>query len=256
VKDDYIRHVVLLYLLDGNFDVQFEGWIDSDEFEDLRTRTAFEAFAVFGLRAGKQYEKIVDDLFGILIDGKGFSRRGDDYTGYWYKLNVAKKNEVVNSIIANNSASKALAGLPDAALSNALDRIAEEDGLSDLYIADTNEAVEITDLVEADIVPASDRMVTLSHNQIAELDEGASKIISEIEALNSIDGDHGLRSHILGGLMAGRELIRAGAFKIYAIEFTLIESLKFIAKRYERETIGALAAVLLSALASHLGIPS
>jgi len=76
-----------------------------------------------------------------------------------------------------------------------------------------------------------------------------------VEELNAIDGDPGLRAVVLGGLKAGRELIRAGAFKLYAIEVTLIEALKFLAKRYEHAAIGALASVLISALASHLGIP-
>lgn len=256
MKDSYIRHVILEHMLDGNFDVQFEdGWIQAEDLEDIKARTGFEAFAGYGLRVGNQYQDIVEEIFSHLLAQNGIATRGDQYAGFWFKLNIAKKNEIGKKLVAENPASKIIISLPEAALENALDQIAEEDGLGELYVANSDEAVALGDLVEAEIIPGSDRFVSLSHNQAAELDGETTKLIDAVESLNAIDGDTGLRATVIGGLKAGRELIRAGAFKLYALEATLIEALKFLVKRYEREAIGALAVVLLSALTSHLGIP-
>ncbi|OMJ33996.1 hypothetical protein BSZ14_00830 [Sphingomonas sp. Sph1(2015)] len=109
-------------------------------------------------------------------------------------------------------------------------------------------------LVEAEVAPGSDRIVSFSDNQVSELEKKTGEIIDEVAAQNQIDGDPGLREIILGQLKAGRELIRAGTFRLYFLELTLIETLKFLAKRYEREAIGGLASALIAALAKHIGI--
>ena len=102
--------------------------------------------------------------------------------------------------------------------------------------------------------PASDRVVTFSDNEVANLDSQTSQIIDAVSAQNQIDGNPGLRELLLGQLKAGRELIRAGSCRIHLIELTLIETLKFLAKRYEREAIGGLAAALITAIAKHIGL--
>jgi hypothetical protein len=104
------------------------------------------------------------------------------------------------------------------------------------------------------LAPASNRTVTFTDNQINELDELATGVIDAVAAQNQIDENPGLRELIVGQLKAGRELIRAGTFRLYVIEITLIETLKFLAKRYEREAIGGLAAALITALLKHMGI--
>jgi hypothetical protein len=245
------------YVVDGNFDVQFEdGWVHSDDFAEIKARIGFEAFAAYGLRVGSQYDQVVDQIMERLIAERAIATKGDEYSGQWFRLSVPKKLEIARKIIDENPASRLLAGLPEAALENAIDQIAKEDKLPELYVADTDGAAELDDLVAQELIPASDRMVSLSHNQISELEQDSTKLIDAVEDLNSIDGDTGLRATVIGGLKAGRELIRAGAFKLYALEVTLVEALKFLVKRYEREAIGALAAVLLAALATHLGIPN
>jgi len=102
--------------------------------------------------------------------------------------------------------------------------------------------------------PASDRIVSFSDNQVTELDTQTSDVIDAVAAQNQIDGDPGLREIVLGQLRAGRELIRAGSFRLYFLELTLIETLRFLAKRYEREAIGGLASALIAALLKHIGI--
>ena len=102
--------------------------------------------------------------------------------------------------------------------------------------------------------PASDRIVNFNDNQISDLDEQTTRVIEAVSTQNQIDDEPGLREVILGQLKAGRELIRAGSFRIFVLEATLIQSLTFLVKRYEKEAIGALAAALLGALLKHIGI--
>jgi len=104
------------------------------------------------------------------------------------------------------------------------------------------------------VVPASDRVVSLNHNQVSELDGQATEVIDLVWAQNAIEGAPGLRERILGQLKAGRELIRAGEFRLYLLQVTLIETLKWLADNYAKEAIGVLAVELLKALARHLGV--
>ena len=100
---------------------------------------------------------------------------------------------------------------------------------------------------------ASDRVVEFSHNQIESLGEKSSEIIELLSKENSIDQAPGLREQILGQLKAGRELVRAGCARIYLLQLTLIETLTFLAKRYEKEAIGALASQLVAELIKIFG---
>lgn len=102
--------------------------------------------------------------------------------------------------------------------------------------------------------PAADRIVRFSDNEVLELEAKTSEIIEGVEALNSIGEQAGFRDLILGQLRAGRELVRAGSVKVYLLQITLIDTLNFLAKRYEHDVIGALASALAIALAKHLGL--
>jgi hypothetical protein len=99
-------------------------------------------------------------------------------------------------------------------------------------------------------IPASDRIVTLGHNQITSLVKSTNEVINAVEnSTNSIDGDVGLRARLIGQLKAARELILSGIFRVEALKLTLIEALHVLIARYEKELVGALAATLLAELA-------
>jgi hypothetical protein len=102
--------------------------------------------------------------------------------------------------------------------------------------------------------PASDRVVRLTDNQVNELDSDITKLIDEVSDRNEVGGHVGLRELIVGQLKAGRELFRSGSVRVYLVHATLVEILKFMAKRYEHEAIGALASALLTALFNHFGL--
>jgi len=103
------------------------------------------------------------------------------------------------------------------------------------------------------VAPGSDRLVTFSHNQSADLEEKTNAIIREVAGKNTIDGPPGLREVIIGQLKAGLELIRMQVCRAYLLELTIIDALKFIIKRYEKEAVAAIASVLLAELVKHIG---
>lgn len=104
------------------------------------------------------------------------------------------------------------------------------------------------------LAPGSNRIVKFSDNQITELEKETTAVIEAVEFQNQIEQTPGFRELIIGQLRAGRELILAGSVRLYLLELTLLETLKFLAKRYEKEAIGALAATLMAALAKHIGV--
>jgi len=96
--------------------------------------------------------------------------------------------------------------------------------------------------------PASNRLVSLQHNQVRDLDAHASKIIEAVSSQNQIDERPGFRELIIGQLKAGRELIRAGEFRLYLLQISLIETLNWLVRKYAKDLIGDLAVRLLEAL--------
>lgn len=113
---------------------------------------------------------------------------------------------------------------------------------------------EGSDAIHLAIAPGADRIVRFDDNQIHSLEEQTENLIKAVEELNQIEGRADLREIVVGQLRAGRELIRAGCFKLYLLEITLIQTLQFLAKRYEQTVIGALAGALITELLKHIGI--
>lgn len=101
-------------------------------------------------------------------------------------------------------------------------------------------------------VPASDRVVTLSHNQQIELEESTSSVIDELSKENAIDGDSSLRDTVLGQFRAGRELIRAQTFKVYLLQEMLMSVLGSLIERYKDQALGVAAKKLLELLIEHI----
>lgn len=100
--------------------------------------------------------------------------------------------------------------------------------------------------------PASDRIVTLDHNQQGELEAASTDVIEAVEKENAIDGDSSLRQLVLGQLRAGRELIRAQTLSAYLLYETLFAALSRLINRYKGHAIGITAAKLLELLIEHV----
>jgi hypothetical protein len=98
------------------------------------------------------------------------------------------------------------------------------------------------------IVPASDRIVKLDHNQISAAESPISELLGALERDNGDPDQPGFRERLLGQIRAGRELIRSGEFRAYLLYETLVRALGELVTRYKDPTISALANALLGAL--------
>lgn len=101
-------------------------------------------------------------------------------------------------------------------------------------------------------VPASDRVVTLNHNQQSALDAASTELIDELERANAVDGDEPLRQRFLAQLAAARELVRAESIRAYLFYQLVVEVLSRLIATYGKTGLGVAAAKLLELYIEHL----
>jgi len=111
--------------------------------------------------------------------------------------------------------------------------------------------VEIA-LGEGGKVPASDRSVSLNHNQILTIEKPIDDVLVALTADNGDPDSPGLRERLIGQIKAGLELIRAGEFRLYLLQVTLIQALSELIAKYKNPSIVALANALLGALVGQI----
>ncbi|MFN7399259.1 MAG: hypothetical protein ACK5SX_09425 [Sandaracinobacter sp.] len=102
-------------------------------------------------------------------------------------------------------------------------------------------------------IPASDRLVRLDHNQIVIIGEKTEELLVELSKKNEINNSPSLKDMIRGQIRAGLELVRSGCIRLYLLQLTFIDTLAYLAKRYEREAVGAAASALLTSLLNMIG---
>lgn len=105
------------------------------------------------------------------------------------------------------------------------------------------------------LVPAADRLVSLSHNQFKEIDEPTGALLEELERDNGIPDHPGLKERLTGQIKAGRELLRAGEFQLDIFRATMLAGLSELKERYADHAIGAAASALLTVILHLLGLP-
>lgn len=253
MKLDYIHFVLQTYAADKNFDAIFgENWIEEEDLPVLISTFIQRSFAEYGINPQGKYGEHGWVVFEYLVSQGAILKDGDEYSGFWYKLQPDFKRKAVSDLIKQNAATKRVTRIGEAALARALQKIADEDGLEA-----TDPQHEAKDLAEPDAeaqltIPASDRLVTLSHNQISEFEQSVDVLVTELEADNGDPDFPGLRERLLGQIKAGRELILAGQFKAYLLYEVLVKALNELILKYGNETIKSLANALLGALVAQL----
>lgn len=108
-----------------------------------------------------------------------------------------------------------------------------------------------------DSAPAADRTVTLDHNRpnYQEAVVSLEKVIAAYRDDHRINNEFpSEKSAILGALEAGNELLKDTRLHLNVATHLLIEPLRILAKKYERELIGALAAAALTTLLKLFGL--
>lgn len=101
-------------------------------------------------------------------------------------------------------------------------------------------------------VPASDRIVTLNHNQQSEMVAATDVVISKLRTENSVGGDVGLRERFLAQLSAGKELLGSQSVRALLIYETLSRMLGTLIAKYKGQAIGEAAKKLLGLLIEHI----
>lgn len=108
--------------------------------------------------------------------------------------------------------------------------------------------------VQIENLDEATRIVVLSFDEIVSFVESTNKVLAEVRSKNRIGEVVNLKEVILGQLGAGNEMLREGCIQVYAMQATLLNALTYLSKRYERETVGALASALLAAITKRLGL--
>lgn len=184
------------------------------------------------------------EAFDLVMDAGGIEVINDPITDPFYRLNRQRCKEIYREELADPSSlvfKYARVG------QRFLQRASE--GLK----TDVPEAnAETTDYGGGMTAPASDRIVTLTHNQQADLEAASSGLIDTVEKENALDGDSALRQRILGQIRAGRELIRAQTLSAYLLYQILVSALGRLVDRYKGHAIGIAAAKLLELLIEHI----
>lgn len=125
----------------------------------------------------------------------------------------------------------------------------------DAKIASQGDTKFETILDNPEEIPASDRIVSLSHNQFKEIDEGTAELLEALERDNGIPENPGLKERLVGQINAGRELLRAGEFQLAIFQATMLSGLKEVSDRYGDHVIGAAASALMTLILHVLEIP-
>lgn len=123
-----------------------------------------------------------------------------------------------------------------------------------------NQIPDGIDFIE-DEIPASDRVVDLDHNSqdYREAITSLDAFTKEFQENHRIDNQLGReKSALVFSLKAGRELLKDTKVRVNAVLKLVVEPLKIIASRYERElaggTAGALAAAAIKAILKLIGL--
>lgn len=188
------------------------------------------------------------------LEQLGFLRRmTDKYAGTYFipieGLNVLLKIGSLKAVGAEATFAKALEG-GDRLFSRVFKN---EEFWADIGLETSAFAQPvIQQAANIEVVPASDRIVTLSHNQQLDLETSSTELIDSLAKENSIDGDAGLKDRLLGQIRAARELIRAQSVRVYLLHETVMTILGSLIERYRDQAIGQAAKKLLDLLIEHI----
>ena len=99
---------------------------------------------------------------------------------------------------------------------------------------------------DGEAIPASDRIVTIDHNQRTQFDSQIEEIATSIEKSNSIRDELGDDAdRIVAELTAGRALLKVDTARISALIAVLLKPLRYLSDKFADGAIGALAAALV-----------
>jgi len=223
VKDDYLRYLFNRFFASSAFNqLVAEDWRPIENKNDLIDSIIHEAFKPYGLAPPPSiYRDRVDTILTLFEKGGAIRLEGDDYAGHHFSFKLSKKNELVAQWVNSGPAHSRISKLGEGVFLRALTKIVEEDTV---LVSD----VEIIDETAGIAIPASDRIVTLGHNQpeYQLITEGITALKVEVQAWNGSPDEPELRSRVLQGLEAAQALWAATELKVVQVKVGVIMAIE------------------------------
>jgi len=243
---DYADFLLAEEIAGPEFDQHFgDDWRTHEELNQILCDAIQSAFARHGYEVGRNFDEQAREYIPWMAQQGAIAKEGDAYTGTYYKLLIGQKREVLRKYLATQPIAKRIRTLRSDALGRALKRLAEEGGWPEQVSSPTQPEDVGTIAVS---VPASDRIVTLSHNQSEEIEAATDAVIDELQGANGIDGDADMRARFLGQLRASKELVRSQSIRAYLLYETAVGVLGALVERYKDHAIAEVAQRLLDLL--------
>lgn len=237
VRGDYEVYRGSIGKILQNMRAQFGPHLSEKDVEDaLILLNYFAAAEAEFSPAAKAFWNIKFDNFRYYFIESDPDENEDD-TSQYFELKKAAESEAVLMAYARNGS---------AYIEDAIEHIAQMDEAALDHLRDADKGNT------SKYAPGADRIVTLDHNQQADLDNTVTDLIQAAEQQNGIEGDVSLRQRVVGQLKAGRELIRAQAFNAHLMYQTLMTVLGGLIEKYKDQAIGQTAKKLLDLLIEHV----
>ena len=180
-------------------------------------------------------DELSESIFSQILEIGALESRTDPYAGIYYKPTTPALQSFRSAYLSENSIHQSATEIGASFYG---DVFAGFKGINPLTKPE----------LQGMIIPASDRIVTLGHNQIQDFEEPLEELVSQLERDNGVPDEPGTKDRLLGQIKAGRELLRAGTFKAYLLYATLIRALGELIERYKGTAIAMVAASLVDLL--------
>jgi len=217
-----------------------ESYIRRDAILQQIIETLQEQLGEFSVAHYVDLPPIAENILEEMVAASAFAKISDEFAGDYY------------SVSPQNIASFRQLAVSHDDISRKAEAIGAERYFSDVFGAWQTGNTEVPNIDGVPIdVPASDRIVPISHNQRAEVIAPLEALIDDVRVDNeSIDAD--VKDRLLGQLRAGQELMRAGSVRAYILYHTLIRGLIEIAARFRGRAIAVAAEKLIELIVEHI----
>jgi hypothetical protein len=183
-------------------------------------------------------DELSETIFGRMLEAAALETRTDRFAGTYYKPNVTAIKAYRSTYLSENPIHATASEVGSAFYADVFAGFRGQNPLNDPEL-------------QGMVIPASDRIVTLGHNQIQQFEAPLDDLVTQLERDNGLPDEPGTKERLLGQVKAGRELLRAGTFKAYLLYATLIRALGELIERYKGTAIAMVAASLVDLLVKH-----
>jgi hypothetical protein len=252
---EYIDYIFLRCIQGSDFDkVAGDLWIPSEDLRRLFEQAMVNAVKSYGYDIKDQYQRLIDVHWDSMVENDIISQEGDEFAGYYLRLSVSDKDQYISDRFASSAIAQRIRVLGEPALRRAIENVAKMESWNTREVPDTSGAMKVQPIYLEDPshAPAADRIVSLAHNQQAQLEEVIEEVVDRLQHENSNDGDSATRQRFLGELAAGKELIRAQSVRAFLLYETLFKLLGTLIEKYKGSALAEAAKKLLDLLIDHV----